>query len=63
MAEAVQSHCSFLQWGDPLGWGGHAGFLTVSPQVRRLIGDFGVPISIFVMALADFFINDTYTQV
>lgn len=38
-------------------------FLTVSPQVRRLIGDFGVPISIFVMALADFFISDTYTQV
>ncbi|NXR89287.1 B3AT protein, partial [Hypocryptadius cinnamomeus] len=31
-------------------------------KVRRLIGDFGVPISIFVMALADFFINDTYTQ-
>ncbi|XP_009076260.1 PREDICTED: band 3 anion transport protein, partial [Acanthisitta chloris] len=30
--------------------------------VRRLIGDFGVPISIFVMALADFFIKDTYTQ-
>lgn len=28
-----------------------------------MIGDFGVPISIFVMALADFFINDTYTQV
>ncbi|XP_054137689.1 band 3 anion transport protein isoform X1 [Melozone crissalis] len=31
-------------------------------KVRRLIGDFGVPISIFIMALADFFINDTYTQ-
>ncbi|OXB52841.1 hypothetical protein ASZ78_007072, partial [Callipepla squamata] len=30
--------------------------------IRRLIGDFGVPISIFVMALADFFIKDTYTQ-
>ncbi|XP_074023077.1 band 3 anion transport protein isoform X1 [Numenius arquata] len=29
---------------------------------RRLIGDFGVPISIFVMALVDFFIQDTYTQ-
>lgn len=36
---------------------------TVSPQVRRLIGDFGVPISIFIMALADFFVKDTYTQV
>ncbi|XP_040473154.1 band 3 anion transport protein isoform X5 [Falco naumanni] len=31
-------------------------------KVRRLIGDFGVPISIFVMALVDFFIKDTYTQ-
>ncbi|NXB83180.1 B3AT protein, partial [Vidua chalybeata] len=31
-------------------------------KVRRLIGDFGVPISIFIMALADFFIRDTYTQ-
>lgn len=31
-------------------------------KVRRLIGDFGVPISIFVMALADYFISDTYTQ-
>ncbi|NWW70795.1 B3AT protein, partial [Climacteris rufus] len=31
-------------------------------KVRRLIGDFGVPISIFIMALADFFISDTYTQ-
>ncbi|NWI60199.1 B3AT protein, partial [Calyptomena viridis] len=31
-------------------------------KVRRLIGDFGVPISIFIMSLADFFIVDTYTQ-
>ncbi|NXG13967.1 B3AT protein, partial [Grallaria varia] len=31
-------------------------------KVRRLIGDFGVPISIFIMTLADFFIHDTYTQ-
>ncbi|XP_075378778.1 band 3 anion transport protein [Mycteria americana] len=30
--------------------------------IRRLIGDFGVPISIFIMTLADFFIKDTYTQ-
>ncbi|NXE58017.1 B3AT protein, partial [Casuarius casuarius] len=30
--------------------------------VRRLIGDFGVPISIFVMTLIDYFIRDTYTQ-
>ncbi|NXN95976.1 B3AT protein, partial [Rhinopomastus cyanomelas] len=31
-------------------------------KARRLIGDFGVPISIFIMALVDFFIEDTYTQ-
>ncbi|XP_069733378.1 band 3 anion transport protein isoform X2 [Phaenicophaeus curvirostris] len=31
-------------------------------KVRRLIGDFGVPISIFIMALVDFLIMDTYTQ-
>ncbi|NXJ39217.1 B3AT protein, partial [Ciconia maguari] len=30
--------------------------------IRRLIGDFGVPISIFIMTLADFFVKDTYTQ-
>nr|XP_048686232.1 band 3 anion transport protein isoform X2 [Caretta caretta] len=31
--------------------------------LRRVIGDFGVPISIFIMALADFFMKDnTYTQ-
>ncbi|XP_025910200.1 band 3 anion transport protein [Nothoprocta perdicaria] len=31
-------------------------------KVRRLVGDFGVPISIFLMTLVDFFIKDTYTQ-
>nr|XP_056719271.1 band 3 anion transport protein [Euleptes europaea] len=32
-------------------------------KLRRVIGDFGVPISIFIMSLADFFIQDTtYTQ-
>uniref|UniRef100_A0A8D0BJ61 Anion exchange protein n=1 Tax=Salvator merianae TaxID=96440 RepID=A0A8D0BJ61_SALMN len=31
-------------------------------KVRRVIGDFGVPIAIFIMALADYFIQDTYTQ-
>uniref|UniRef100_A0A672USC6 Anion exchange protein n=2 Tax=Strigops habroptila TaxID=2489341 RepID=A0A672USC6_STRHB len=31
-------------------------------RARRLIGDFGVPISIFIMTLVDFFIKDTYTQ-
>ncbi|XP_043531109.1 band 3 anion transport protein-like isoform X2 [Chiloscyllium plagiosum] len=30
--------------------------------VRRIVGDFGVPIAIFVMVLVDFFIKDTYTQ-
>ncbi|XP_070583595.1 band 3 anion transport protein isoform X3 [Erythrolamprus reginae] len=31
-------------------------------KLRRVIGDFGVPISIFIMTLADNFIKDTYTQ-
>ncbi|KAI3364839.1 hypothetical protein L3Q82_001029 [Scortum barcoo] len=31
-------------------------------KVRRLIGDFGVPISIFLMVLVDYNIEDTYTQ-
>lgn len=33
------------------------------PQLRRIIGDFGVPISIMIMVMVDFFIQDTYTQV
>ncbi|XP_058036839.1 band 3 anion transport protein isoform X3 [Ahaetulla prasina] len=31
-------------------------------RLRRVIGDFGVPIAIFIMTLADNFIEDTYTQ-
>ncbi|XP_066119561.1 band 3 anion transport protein isoform X1 [Saccopteryx bilineata] len=31
-------------------------------KLRRVIGDFGVPISILVMVTVDFFIQDTYTQ-
>ncbi|KAK2493221.1 hypothetical protein MC885_009236 [Smutsia gigantea] len=31
-------------------------------KLRRVIGDFGVPISILIMVLVDFFIQDTYTQ-
>ncbi|XP_007953417.2 band 3 anion transport protein [Orycteropus afer afer] len=31
-------------------------------KLRRVIGDFGVPISILIMVLVDFFIRDTYTQ-
>ncbi|XP_027948601.1 band 3 anion transport protein [Eumetopias jubatus] len=30
--------------------------------LRRVIGDFGVPISILIMVMVDFFIEDTYTQ-
>lgn len=37
--------------------------LSTCPQLRRVIGDFGVPISILIMVLVDFFIQDTYTQV
>ncbi|KAM5310152.1 band 3 anion transport protein isoform 2-T2 [Glossophaga mutica] len=31
-------------------------------KLRRVIGDFGVPISILIMVIVDFFIKDTYTQ-
>ncbi|NXN97398.1 B3A2 protein, partial [Rhinopomastus cyanomelas] len=31
-------------------------------RIRRLIGDFGVPIAILVMVLVDYGIQDTYTQ-
>ncbi|XP_072312450.1 solute carrier family 4 member 1b (Diego blood group) isoform X1 [Eucyclogobius newberryi] len=31
-------------------------------KVRRLLGDFGVPIAIFLMVLADYNFDDTYTQ-
>ncbi|KAJ0012207.1 hypothetical protein NQD34_013182 [Periophthalmus magnuspinnatus] len=31
-------------------------------QLRRTIGDFGVPISIFIMVLVDYSIKDIYTQ-
>ncbi|KAM7067363.1 band 3 anion transport protein isoform 1-T2 [Molossus nigricans] len=31
-------------------------------KLRRVIGDFGVPISILIMVIVDFFIQDTYTQ-
>lgn len=37
--------------------------LTSDYQVRRLIGDFGVPISMFLMIVLDYNIADTYTQV
>lgn len=47
--------------------GGGAGltllFPPPHPQIRRLIGDFGVPIAILVMVLVDYGIQDTYTQV
>ena len=38
-------------------------FLISALQVRRLIGDFGVPIAIFLMIVVDYNIDDTYTQV
>uniref|UniRef100_A0AAQ6INR8 Anion exchange protein n=1 Tax=Anabas testudineus TaxID=64144 RepID=A0AAQ6INR8_ANATE len=31
-------------------------------KIRRLIGDFGVPIAIFLMIVVDYNIDDTYTQ-
>lgn len=32
-------------------------------QLRRIIGDFGVPIAILIMVLVDYSMDDTYTQV
>lgn len=32
-------------------------------QARRVIGDFAVPIAIFIMVLLDYFLKDTYTEV
>lgn len=32
-------------------------------RIRRVIGDFGVPIAILIMVLVDYSIEDTYTQV
>ncbi|GAA6110046.1 anion exchange protein 2-like isoform X1, partial [Tachysurus ichikawai] len=31
-------------------------------RLRRVIGDFGVPIAIFIMVLVDYSVQDTYTQ-
>ncbi|POI20507.1 hypothetical protein CIB84_015746, partial [Bambusicola thoracicus] len=39
-----------------------AGLTPSLQQIRRLIGDFGVPIAILVMVLVDYSIRDTYTQ-
>ncbi|EMP26309.1 Anion exchange protein 2 [Chelonia mydas] len=32
-------------------------------KIRRVIGDFGVPIAILIMVLVDFSVRDTYTQI
>lgn len=32
-------------------------------QARRIIGDFGIPISILAFVMIDYSISDTYTQV
>ena len=36
---------------------------STCPQLRRTIGDFGVPISILIMVMVDALVQDTYTQV
>uniref|UniRef100_A0A7M4DZC6 Anion exchange protein n=1 Tax=Crocodylus porosus TaxID=8502 RepID=A0A7M4DZC6_CROPO len=47
-------------WGC---WGGELHPDALSLQIRRVIGDFGVPIAILVMVLVDYSIQDTtYTQ-
>lgn len=43
-------------------WALTTGSSTCS-QLRRVIGDFGVPISILIMVMVDSLIKDTYTQV
>lgn len=37
--------------------------MCLPTQIRRVIGDFGVPIAILIMVLVDYSIEDTYTQV
>lgn len=37
--------------------------MTFDLQLRRVIGDFGVPIAILIMVLVDYSMSDTYTQV
>ena len=37
-------------------------FMSFSIQIRRALGDFGVPIAIVIMVMLDFFIDDTFTQ-
>ena len=32
------------------------------PQIRRALGDFGVPISIVLMVAVDYLLQDTYTD-
>lgn len=38
-------------------------YFSLPFQARRIIGDFGIPISILVSVLVDYSITDTYTQV
>lgn len=38
-------------------------WITVFPQIRRMIGDFGVPIALFIMVGIDLVIKDVETQV
>lgn len=38
-------------------------FFCSYQQARRIIGDFGIPISILVFVVVDYSITDTYTQV
>lgn len=49
-----------------MGGGRHWALTTgpsTCPQLRRIIGDFGVPISILIMVMVDAPVQDTYTQV
>lgn len=54
-----EGRCSGSQWSG----GVSMCVFCVYDQARRIIGDFGIPISILVFVLVDYSIPDTYTQV
>lgn len=65
LAQEYSGHCC-QQWEGLRGMGGDfwsSACSSLPPKARRLIGDFGIPISILVMVLVDYSITDTYTQV
>ncbi|XP_035467990.1 anion exchange protein 2b isoform X7 [Scophthalmus maximus] len=66
VSTAVQGVIFCLLGAQPLLVVGFSGPLLVFEEafysLRRIIGDFGVPIAILIMVLIDYCIDDTYTQ-